>query len=124
MVSIIDDDIDVRLGFELLLRSAGYNFASFDSAEAFLEHYQPGVSDLLLLDMHLPGMNGCKLLKYLKKTGIFVPVIVITAHDEPCSRECARDYGALAFLRKPVDGDALLDLIQYTMNIVTGNKSN
>lgn len=122
MISIIDDDINVRMGFEILLKSAGYNSISFESAEAFLQQSLSGVNDLLLLDMHLPGMNGCEFLKLLKKTGIFIPVIIITAYDEPYSRQCAKDYGALAFLRKPVDSDALIDLIQYNLSTVHESK--
>ena len=122
MVSIIDDDINVRMGFEILLKSAGYNSISFESAEAFLQQSLSGVNDLLLLDMHLPGMNGCEFLQLLKKTGIFIPVIIITAYDEPYSRQCAKDYGALAFLRKPVDSDALIDLIQYNLSTVNESK--
>jgi FixJ family two-component response regulator len=118
MIFIVDDDINVRMGFELLLKSAGYDSASFGSVEAFASEYRPGNNDLLLLDMHLPGMNGCEFLKQLKHEGKFIPVIVITAFDEPYSRECARKYGALAFLRKPVDGDALIDIVQYNVSKV------
>ena len=122
MISIIDDDIHVRMGFEILLKSAGYNSTSFESAEEFLQQSMTGVNDLILLDMNLPGMNGCEFLKYLKKTGIFIPVIIITAYDDPYSRQCAKDYGALAFLRKPVDSDALIDLIQYNLCTVHESK--
>jgi FixJ family two-component response regulator len=118
MIHIIDDDVFVRRGFSLLFKSAGLNSDSFGSAEEFLSGFKNGESDIVLLDMHMPGMNGCDFLEYLAKHEIYIPVIVITAYDEPASRECAKRYGAIAYLRKPVDGEALIDLVKYTVNPV------
>ena len=118
MIHIIDDDKYVRRGFEILFRSAGFDCQSAVSAEAFIETLPAHEQDILILDMHLPGMNGCELLAFLSARQINLPVIVITAYDEPASRECAKKYGALAFLRKPVDGEALIDLIKYSMKEV------
>jgi FixJ family two-component response regulator len=118
MIYIIDDDKYVRKGFETLFKSAGFDSTSCESAEDFLEVMKPFENDIILLDMHMPGMNGCELLEYLSSHEIFYPVIIITAYDEIASRECARKYGALAYLRKPVDSEALIDLIKYTVNPV------
>jgi FixJ family two-component response regulator len=115
MVYIIDDDQHVRDGFTVLLKSAGYECSAFDSAEKFLKGYKAGLNDLIILDMHLIGINGCTLLEKLEEKGLHLPVIVITAFDEPKCRECCREYGVLAFLRKPVDGEALLDIIKYKL---------
>ncbi|HNS17642.1 MAG TPA: response regulator [Bacteroidales bacterium] len=118
MIYIIDDDKYVRRGFGMLLKSADLECKCFGSAEDFLESCQPVEQDLLILDMHMPGMGGCDLLEHFIKEEIHVPVIIITAFDEPASRECAKNYGALAYLRKPVDGEALIDLIKYSVNSV------
>jgi FixJ family two-component response regulator len=118
MIYIIDDDKYVRRGFEILFKSAGLECTSFGSAEEFLEIPQAVEDDIIILDMHMPGMNGCELLKNLASHEKFFPVIVITAYDEPASRECAKNYGALAYLRKPVDSEALIDLIKYSVNPV------
>jgi len=115
MVYIVDDDQHVRDGFTVLLKSAGYECSAFDSAEEFLKNYKKQARDLLILDMHLIGINGCTLLEKLEEEGLHLPVIVITAFDEPKYRECCREYGVLAFLRKPVDGEALLDIIKYNL---------
>jgi FixJ family two-component response regulator len=117
MVYIIDDDRSVRDGFVMLLKSAGFECCCFDSAEEFLKSYKSGVKDLLILDMHLIGINGCTLLEMLDKKGLHLPVIVITAFDAPKYRECCREYGVLAYLRKPVDGEALLDIVKYKLDI-------
>jgi AmiR/NasT family two-component response regulator len=49
---------------------------------------------------------------------MYIPVIIITAYDEPASRDCAKKYGAIAYLRKPIDGEALIDLIKYSISYV------
>jgi FixJ family two-component response regulator len=118
MIYIIDDDKYVRRGFEMLFKSAGFGCTLFGSAEEFIDVLNTVENDIILLDMHMPGMNGCEFLEYLSSHEMFFPVIVITAYDEPASRECAKNYGALAYLRKPVDSEALIDLIKYSINPV------
>ena len=117
MVYIVDDDRNVRDGFTILLKSTGYECASYESAEAFLKNYKAGARDLLILDIHLPGMDGNSLLEYLVKKGLHLPVIIVTAYDEQTSRKAAKNYGALAYMRKPVDSEALIDLIKYNLEI-------
>lgn len=118
MIYIIDDDKYVRRGFEILFKSAGMDCISYGSAEEFLEVINAFENDLIILDLHLPGMNGCELLEYLCVHELTLPVIIVTAYDEPASRECAKKYGAIAYLHKPVDSEALIDLIKYCMNTV------
>jgi FixJ family two-component response regulator len=115
MVYIVDDDQNVRDGFMMLLKSAGFEYSCFENAEKFLKNFKPGVKDFLILDMHLTGMDGCTLLEKMEMEGLHLPVIVISAFDAPKYRECCREYGVLAFLRKPVDGEALIDLIKYNL---------
>jgi FixJ family two-component response regulator len=66
--------------------------------------------------MVMPGMNGCDLLEYFTEKKIRMNVIVVTAYDTPSARACAVKYGAIAFLRKPVDGNSLLDMVKYKYN--------
>jgi len=115
MIYIIDDDKSVRRSFELLLRSADYKYSSYESAKEFLDNFNPNGKDFLILDVHMPEMDGCELLRALKLKNIFLPVLVMTAYDEPYSRECAKNYGVMAYMRKPIDGKALLDLISYKL---------
>ena len=124
MVYIVDDDQNVRDGFTMLLKSSGYECKCFESAEEFLQSYKIGAGDLLILDMHLNVMNGCTLLEKLNKKGLHLPVIVISAFDEPKYRECCREYGVLAFLRKPVDSSALIDLIRYNLESQLSNNNH
>ena len=118
MIHIIDDDPNVRDGFSLLLNSAGYKCHSFESAEQFLEYYEKHHNDdLIILDIHLQGMNGCDLLEHLAKKELHLPVIILTAYDEPTTRIAVKKYGAVAYLRKPVDSEALIDLIKFNTPI-------
>ncbi len=117
MVYIVDDDQNVRDGFTMLLQSAGFKSNSFESAEKFLEHFEQNHNhDLLILDISLGGMSGCDLMEYLTKRDLHLPVIIITAFDAEATRKAAKNYGALAYLRKPVDSAALIDLIKFNVS--------
>lgn len=123
MIYIVDDDRNVRDGFMMLLKSSGYKCRAFESAEDFIKDYEAGENDLLILDIHLPGMDGCLLMEYLRRNDLHLQVIIITAYDEQTSRTAAKNYGAIAYLRKPVDGEALIDLIKFNLGaqILTNN---
>ena len=67
MIYIIEDDTSIIRGFELFLKSAGMEFRSFGSATDFLAECRPGLEDILILDLNLPGMMGGDLLKKFNK---------------------------------------------------------
>ena len=112
MIFLIDDDYSVRRGYELFLMSAKMECTSFENANEFLNIYTPDKGDLLILDLNLPGMNGFDVLKKFEQDGIHIPVIVVTAFDDPLSRKKCKEYGVKVFLRKPVDGETLIDIIR------------
>ncbi|MCU0415418.1 MAG: response regulator [Ignavibacteriaceae bacterium] len=116
MIYIIDDDRNVRDGYMMLLKSAGFKCSSFESAEEFLKNYNAGEN--------LPGMNGCSLLELIRENNMHLPVIIITAYDEQATRTSAKNYGAIAYLRKPVDGTALIDVIRYKSDISLSPNNN
>jgi FixJ family two-component response regulator len=116
MIFLIDDDQSIRSAFDLFIESLGLEFMSFETAEAFLSNAIPTGSDLLILDLSLPGMSGLDLLKRFSLEKIQVPVIIVTAFDNAQSREACMMYGVKAFLRKPVDGAALFDLIKNNVS--------
>ena len=116
MIYIVDDDKSVRRSFELLLHSAGLESKSYSCAKEFLDDYKQDETDLLILDIHMPDIDGCELLNILKNKNIIIPVIVITAYDEQESRKCAKDYGAIEYLLKPIDGDTIIELIINHIN--------
>jgi FixJ family two-component response regulator len=115
MVYLIDDDESVRRAFTLFLNSAKIDHQCFRNADDFLPVYKAGKKDILVLDLNLPGMNGIELLKKIKPDNLLT-VIVVTANDEPINREFCRQYGVKAYLRKPVDAEALLDIISFNIH--------
>jgi FixJ family two-component response regulator len=117
MVYLIDDDESVRRGFTLFLNSANIDHQSFGSADDFLSVFKAGDKDLLVLDLNLPGKKGIELLKEIKEMKLPLTVIVVTANDDPKNREYCRQFGVKAYLRKPVDAEALLDIISYNITV-------
>jgi two-component system, LuxR family, response regulator FixJ len=117
MIYLIDDDKSVRRGFGMFLKSAGYDFRSIESSDDFMPLFKPVTGDLIVLDLSTPGIGGYDLLKKLDETGISIPVIVVTSLDDPHRRESCRKFGVKAFLRKPVDGEALIDIIKYNLAV-------
>lgn len=116
MVYLIDDDESVRRAFTLFLNSANIDHQCFKSADDFLPVYRAGRKDILVLDLNLPGMSGIELLNRIKNPENLLTVIVVTANDENISREFCRHYGVKAYLRKPVDAEALLDIINFNIH--------
>ena len=80
----------------------------FPSAEALLNSTCLQIISCLVLDVHLPGMDGLSLQRRLTDEGRTTPIIVLTAHPDAEIRARALDQGAVAFLMKPVEGDLLL----------------
>ena len=111
LISVVDDEAPVGKALQRLLRCAGLNAETFASGAAFLDSLQTHTPDCVILDLHLPQMDGFEVQDRLAQADARVPVIVITGRDSPQARERALAGGAVAYLPKPVDGPALLDAI-------------
>lgn len=111
-VYIVDDDVSIRRALARLLRSQGYTVEAFASAEEFLEFGLTADIECLILDMRMTGMSGLELQEKLLARGVNVPIIFITAHDDPQSYEQAVRNGAMDFLRKPFDQSSLLHAVE------------
>ena len=113
MLYVVDDDLSICKATTRLLKSAGIPAQAYTSAEEFLQCCHPTAADCLLLDVQMPGMNGMELQRQLRRAGIQVPVIFITAFDDGLTREAARNLGAAGYFRKPFDDQALIDAIKF-----------
>ena len=113
LVFVVDDDSSARNGLTRLLRTAGHDVRAFASAEEFLDGFDPETSGCLVLDARMPGMSGEELQAELAARGVGLPVIVVSADADLDSRREANRMNAAAFFRKPVDGSALLDAIDW-----------
>ena len=118
---VIDDDASVRKAFGRLLRSANLDAETFSSAEEFLSSPKQKENACIIIDIRMPGLSGFDLQQRLSAEGIKIPVIVISASDDVETRERARELGAIAFFRKPIDDQALLDAIWWA---IAGSRKN
>lgn len=111
-IAIVDDDTSLCQAMERLLRATGFQSISYPSAEAFLSDAGRQRLDCILLDIQLGGMSGFELQGLLAASGSTIPVIFITAFDDPESREQAGKTGCIAYLRKNDPGEAVLAAIR------------
>lgn len=115
IVFVVDDDISVRESLELLIQFAGWQPEIFASAEDFLAHPRTATPSCLVLDVSLPDLNGLELQKLIASERTDMPIIFITGHgDVPMSVQ-AMKAGAVEFLTKPFDDEALLSAIRHAI---------
>lgn len=106
-VGVLDDEPEMRKALRRLLNCRGFQVLEYERGADLLDALGSHPLDCLLLDLQMEGVNGFEVLEVLLALQHPVPVIVITAHDEPGTAGHVRDLGAVAYLKKPVDRDAL-----------------
>jgi FixJ family two-component response regulator len=109
-VGVVDDDESIRRSIARLLRAAGIQAITYDSAEAFLADFKHPPFDCAVLDVQLAGMSGIELGRLLAMSR--TPVIYITAHDDPETRAAAESTGCAAYFRKTDPGADVLAVIR------------
>jgi two-component system response regulator TtrR len=107
----VDDDDAIRDSLRWLLESAGYEVATFDSAEHFLAAYRPGTASCLVFDVRMPGLSGIELHAKMKERGDATPIIFVTGHGDVPMAVSAVKSGAFDFIEKPFRDENLLALI-------------
>jgi FixJ family two-component response regulator len=112
IVAVIDDDELVRTALRELMRSVGLPARAFASAEDFLNSGQPAQTACLIADIRMPGMSGLELQAKLNADRRRIPTIFITAHGDEKMRMQALRAGAVEFLAKPFDDEALLEKVR------------
>jgi len=112
VVFVVDDDISVRESLELLIDFAGWHPETFASAEEFLAHPRIPKPSCLVLDISLPNLNGLELQKVIATDRVDIPIIFITGHGDVPMTVQAMKGGAVEFLTKPIDEDALMTAIK------------
>ena len=118
-IAVVDDEEPVRIALKRLMRSAGLTVETFGSGAEFLKSLETGLPDCVVLDLHMPHMDGFNVQTHLARKCAALPVIIVTGHDFPEARERAMAGGASAFLRKPVDDRTLLDAISAATTCAT-----
>jgi FixJ family two-component response regulator len=111
-VFVVDDDPDVRESLCYLIDSVGLPAKAYESAQDFLDAYDPNRPGCLVLDVRLQGMSGLDLQEQLTAWGATLPVIIITGYADVSTAVRSFKGGALEFIEKPFSDQVLLDRIQ------------
>ena len=111
LIRIVDDEDEVRESLGFMLECEGFRTASYASGAEFLRDFDSGRPGVVLLDVRMPGLSGPELQTRLAEMKCDLPIIFLTAHGEVRMAVEAVQAGALDFLEKPVDAEALLPLL-------------
>ena len=118
LIAIVDDDESVCRAMSRLVRSLGMEANAFASGREFIDRIEATPSfqpDCVVLDVQMPGMNGLEVQERLANRGSRLPVIFITAYDEPGVRDRALAAGAVAFLHKPFNDESFIMTLRQAL---------
>lgn len=110
-IVVVEDDPGMREALQRVLSAGGFRVRTFTSAEALLAEGLPAETACCVFDVRLPGASGLELQRLLTARGTLVPVIFMTAFDDPSVREEARRLGSAGYLIKPFGGRELVAAI-------------
>ena len=116
-VFIVDDDQEVRQALALLMESVGLQVETFESGNDFLQQFDPDRPGCMILDVRMPGMSGLELQARLAAEAIHPPVIIITGHGDVPMAVRAVQAGAVDFIEKPFNDQALLDSVHRALDL-------
>ncbi len=114
-VFIVDDEEAIRDSLTMLIESVGLVAETYDSAQAYLENFDPARPGCLILDVRMKGMSGLSLQDELNKKPLHPPIIIITGHGDVQMAVRAVKAGASEFLEKPFNEQQLLDSIHIAI---------
>ncbi len=115
-VYVVDDDRSTRDVLRRLIESISLRAETFCSCEEFLEDYAPNKPGCIVLDVRLPGMSGFELQEWLTAQGDGIPIIMITGYGDVSMAVRAIENGAVDFLTKPFNDQAILDRIRQALD--------
>ena len=115
IVLVIDDDVSVLKALARLIRAAGYEVRTFSEPSALLAHDLPTANACMIVDEHLPEMNGAELCETLARTGCSLPVIFITGRTDPATKALTERVSATAVLSKPFNESLLFPAISRAL---------
>jgi FixJ family two-component response regulator len=108
-IALIDDDESFRTALAESLSSFGFEVIGYPSGEDFISSHGLSLCDLVVTDVHMPGMSGLDIIRHVAVSGTKLPVILITARSEADLEDRAAAAGAVCFLKKPFE---IVDLIR------------
>jgi two-component system response regulator FixJ len=117
IVYIVDDDKAIREALQSLLEDAGFTVQAFADGPSFLAACGNDCAGCVVLDLSMPGMNGHEVQNALKERGVHIPLVFLSGQGHIPSAVKAVQGGAVDFLEKPVQGNALLDRVREAMTL-------
>jgi len=114
-IFIVDDDASVCCALGMLLVTYGFRVDTFTSANDFFRAVPNSVPGCLILDIHMPGLDGWETLKKIIKSGSNRPVIIISADKSGVNYELAIEAGAVGYLQKPFNDKELVKFIKNAL---------
>jgi FixJ family two-component response regulator len=115
IVFVVDDDVSVRESLDALIRTAGWQPETFESAQEFLARPSASVPNCLVLDVNLPDLNGLDLQKLVSVERTDMPIIFVTGFGDVPMTVKAMKAGAVEFLTKPFGDEVLLTAIEQAL---------
>jgi len=111
LIAVVDDEESVRRALARMLSASQLDVEIFGSGQEFLDSLRTRRPDCVVLDYQMPGLTGRDVQRQLAEAQIRLPIIVVTAHDQPALREQCLADGAVAYIAKPLQRERLLGLI-------------
>ena len=117
LVALVDDEESVRRALARMLSASQFDVDVFATGQEFLDSLRTRLPDCVVLDYQMPGLTGRDVQRQLSLGQIHLPIIVVTAHDQPALREQCLADGAVAYLSKPLQRERLVDLINDAVRL-------
>src|SRR5215471_6916046 len=117
LVAVVDDEESVRRALARMLGASQFDVDVFASGQEFLDSLRTRLPDCLILDYQMPGLTGRDVQRRLTLAQTQLPIIVVTAHDQPALREQCLADGAIAYVAKPLQRERLVGLIHEAFRL-------
>ena len=117
LIAVVDDEESVRRALARMLGASQFDVDVIASGQEFLDSLRTRLPDCLVLDYRMPGLTGRDVQRQLALAQTQVPIIVVTAHDEPALREQCLADGAVAYVAKPLQRERLVGLIHDAIRL-------
>lgn len=115
LIAVVDDEESVRLALARMLRASSFEVSIYRSGEDFLESLKTTLPDCVVLDFQMPGLTGRDVQRALSQQKVPLPIIIVTAHDQPSLREKVLADGAVAYFTKPLRRDTLIAAVDQAI---------
>ena len=114
-ILIVDDDPFICDAVELILTGAGYAVSAVNSGKSAIESIRALMPSLILLDVRMPGLSGLDTLTSLRRAGVSVPILMMTADNSPTTMQEVMFLGGSGYVLKPFDAEDLVARVGQTL---------